>query len=386
MESEAYHQQPQRSKPKRRKQSNQNSSYKIPTLPVELIIEILSRLPVKSLLKFRCVSRPWRCLISSRKFIKAHLNAFTNKKDSTHHSRLLLRFVQPHHHLMDCSIRSLLYDSDPKIFQLSYPMQNPRKSFKILGSVNGLICFSSESDLFLWNPSIRKFKKFCDPQSGYYFHGFGYDQLRDDYKLVIISPKEVRIYSSNSDSWRIIVHDRQYGLFREDEGVFVNGKLHWANSPSQDEHWDIICIDVTDEKWGKVEKPFYGEGDFDLTLSMGVLGNDLSILCNNQSLQTHVWIMKEYGIKESWTKMYTINRSYNSRYFSPLFCKMSNKGEILIQLNQSTFMIYDPKNDSIICQKVTITDYPFWEAGIYMNESLVWPISQKGMMQRGVKL
>uniref|UniRef100_M1AHB1 F-box protein n=1 Tax=Solanum tuberosum TaxID=4113 RepID=M1AHB1_SOLTU len=65
--------------------------------------------------------------------------------------------------------------------------------------------------------------------------------------------------------------------------------------------------------------------------------------------------MKEYEIKESWTKMYTINRpnDHPKGYgFSPLFCKMSNKGEILIQVDQSTLMIYDPKNDSFICQKV----------------------------------
>ncbi|XP_049362280.1 F-box/kelch-repeat protein At3g23880-like [Solanum verrucosum] len=369
----------------RRKQSNE-----IPILPVELIIEILSRLPVKSLLKFKCVSTQWRCLISSRNFIKTHLNVFTNNKDFIH-NRLLLRFIQPHHHLMDCSISSLLYDSDPKTFQLDYPMQNPRKSVTILGSVNGLICLSIDKDLILWNPSIRKFKKFRDPQSGRYFlHGFGYDQLHDDYNLVLIS-KEVRIYSSNSDSWRIIVNDRSHGLVRETDGIFVNGKLHWAKSPSQDQHsyngWDITSIDVTDGKWGKVEKPFYGEGDFDLTPCVGVLGSDLSNLCNNQSLQTDVWIMKEYEIKESWTKMYTINRpnDHPEGYgFSPLFCKMSNKGEILIQVDQSTFMIYDPKKESFICQKVIIDEYPFWEASIYINESLVWPISQKGMMQCGV--
>ncbi|KAG5583966.1 hypothetical protein H5410_044400 [Solanum commersonii] len=217
---------PKRSKPKQCKQSNENSSNGIPILPVELIIEILLRLPVKSLLKFR----------------------------------LLLRFIQPHHHLMDCSISSLLYDSDPKTFQLDYPMQNPCKSVMILDSVNGLICLSIDKDLILWNPSIRKFKKFHDPQSGRYFlHGFGYDQLHDDYNLMLIS--------------------------KEDEHSY-NG-------------WNITSIDVTDGKWGKVEKPFYGEGDFDLTPCVGVFKSDLSILCNNQSLQTDVWIMKEYEIKES---------------------------------------------------------------------------------------
>ena len=85
--------------------------------------------------------------------------------------------------------------------------------------------------------------------------------------------------------------------------------------------------------------------------------------------------------------MYTINRpnGHPEGYrFSPLFCGMSNKGEIFFEDDQSTFIIYDPKNESFIGQKVIIDEYRFWEASIYIDESLVWPVSQKGMMQSGI--
>ncbi|XP_020169433.1 putative F-box protein At1g47730 [Aegilops tauschii subsp. strangulata] len=42
------------------------------SLPADVIFEILSRVPVKSACRFRCVSRSWHALISGRAFIAAH--------------------------------------------------------------------------------------------------------------------------------------------------------------------------------------------------------------------------------------------------------------------------------------------------------------------------
>ncbi|XP_024314338.1 putative F-box protein At5g15660 [Brachypodium distachyon] len=50
-------------------------------LPEELIHEILLRLPVKSLLRFKSVSKAWRTTISGAFFIRSHLNHSTSKRE-----------------------------------------------------------------------------------------------------------------------------------------------------------------------------------------------------------------------------------------------------------------------------------------------------------------
>lgn len=52
-------------------------------LPMELVTEVLARLPVKSLLRFRCVWKAWCCLISSPDFASLHLSRYHNHDDHT---------------------------------------------------------------------------------------------------------------------------------------------------------------------------------------------------------------------------------------------------------------------------------------------------------------
>lgn len=367
----------------------------MPTLPIELIAEILSRLPVKSLLQFRSVSKSWLALISSPQFVKTHLTI------SAKNQRVVLTEIansftprETQIILKDYSLTSLPNDSVIEAFHLDYPMNKPRQSVSILGSVNGLICLVIEdNDLFLWNPSIRKFKQLPDcrlrfvnsgnaiPTSVIY--GFGYDESNDDYKVVgvlcierkhIVHHVEVEIYSLKSDSWKS-KDDISDGVELIKPCKFVNGKLHWVNNLIGGFHKyrNIISFGLTDEKWGKVEQPHYGGRDFFLKLE--VLGSDLSVFCNYMKSHADVWVMREYGVKESWTKTYTIK--YPDYMFSPFISRtlcMSNRGNVLL-VPGSTLMAHNPEDEPIIYPKVTNSDFCI-AVDIYI-ESLVFPSLQK---------
>ncbi|XVF04731.1 hypothetical protein REPUB_Repub05bG0110400 [Reevesia pubescens] len=127
----------------------------ISSFPQDLITEILSRLGVEDLLRFRCVSKLWCSLIDSHDFIKLHLSH--SLKTKTHRSLIL----QDRH---SSYLYSLDLDSLKTSRKLHHPLdQNDEgTTSKILGSCNGLLALS-QSDYFeedlritLWNPSTRK--------------------------------------------------------------------------------------------------------------------------------------------------------------------------------------------------------------------------------------
>lgn len=257
-------------------------------------------------------------------------------------------------------------------------------SVMILGSVNGLICLVGERyDLFLWNPSNRKYKKLPDPTSTMWFeqwriYGFGDDEFHDDYKLVggFCSDDKsglggLKIYSLNSDSWGS-VDDRQSQDEIDVSGKFVKGKLHWPTATVDHliinyKDWNIISFDLANEKWGEVEHPCYREGD--IALILGVLGSDHSVFCDYSSSHVDVWVMKEYGVRESWTKMFTIK--YGHALSRPSF--ISNKGEILVVFISAS-VICNPKDASLRYSKaINFYDYP--KVALYA-ESLVCPFSR----------
>ncbi|CAN4092888.1 unnamed protein product [Withania somnifera] len=164
------------------------ASHQCPILPPELVTEILLRIPVKPLLKFKSVSKSWLALISSPDFINSHLRLSSNNKDNKYH-RLILQTANHPHDPKVCSLGPLLNESVTEAFDVHYPMGN---EVLTVGSVNGLICLDLfEKGLIIWNPSIKNYKKLADSRTElkkneYYKYGFGYDELHDDYKVVDI--------------------------------------------------------------------------------------------------------------------------------------------------------------------------------------------------------
>ena len=195
-------------------------------LPKDVMeLEILSKLPAKSLKRFRCVSKNWYALITADSyFITTHMHRMHQ------HSSSILLFTNPKNGLLTSKILLLNRDLSQSL-DLDISYLRDRSSCLIsqisnnLGYCKGLICFEHySSPIILWNPATREYRYLPKPlpseaddrnfsrHSNSMRLGLGFDDENKDYKLVRIMQRyndefhetmvSAQIFSLSSNTWR----------------------------------------------------------------------------------------------------------------------------------------------------------------------------------------
>ncbi|XP_043693196.1 F-box protein CPR1-like [Telopea speciosissima] len=344
-------------------------------LPEDIIVEILSRLPVKSLLRFKCVCKPWCALIINPTFIKMHLNRSLARNNYENN----LIFVSDNLYSFD-SLHSFDLDVASEQ-QLLVTLDHHQPDFlecssRIWGSCNGLLCIADDIDfpVFFWNPSTRRHHKIpntpieiSDCSHDFEFvYGFGYDPITDDYKLVRIALSEydyfiseVQVYSLKTNLWKRIA-DMPFSLIMGNEncGVLANSALHWIGIRKRDPDTCSTIIgsfDLQDEGYGEVLLPHLVDSE-PPDLDICVLGGQLCLLCHIYSgKRVEIWVMKDYGVRDSWEKQFSIHTKGYLDYGLKPICYLKN-GEVLLEKNFTAPSMYDPPSQST--RKLRIINVP----------------------------
>ncbi|KAK4254253.1 hypothetical protein QN277_009657 [Acacia crassicarpa] len=214
-----------------------------PYLPPEIIIDILKRLRVKSLLRFRAVCKDWRNLLKSPFFIEEHYHR------SAHKGPLLTCHVSNRNPIYSplCLFRLEKETVEAERIHLK-DFDFSRRVSCIIGSSNGLLCvklgyekFGPPPSLFLLNPATREVmqvpRSTNDVGSCCHF-GFGCSSVVGDYKIVRIhkerinsqiniSVDRVEVYSLRTGSWKEVEFGVIQGASFLDNPVAVNGAIFW---------------------------------------------------------------------------------------------------------------------------------------------------------------
>ncbi|OMO73637.1 hypothetical protein COLO4_26961 [Corchorus olitorius] len=293
----------------------------------DLIADIFLSLPVKSLKRFRCLSKSCCHEIDSAAFTKAHLNRSIQTKT---HRKLI--FQDQHSDVCAIEFTGTKLDNVPAAFK-DYKYHDS----KFWGSCNGLVLLSALSlegldELWLWPPFTRQRKKLPDcPRCCYIEVGLGYDPLTNDYKVVQIpaccecneEDSLNCVFSLASNTWRQL--QLPFPLIRTIRGiywnaVFLDGALHWM-SHSDHELTIIITIvsfDVSKEEFNvdlipgfQLPIPNYYRWNYYYDMSLEVLQGSL-VFCHRISKHDHIELSYYAAKHGQWTKLYKLDLSYCS--------------------------------------------------------------------------
>ncbi|XP_021729160.1 F-box protein CPR30-like [Chenopodium quinoa] len=303
-------------------------------LPNDLIsITILSRLPIKTLMICKCVSKQWFSLISSSHFAETQLQRSSHFSSN---SILTLNYEGIFE-----SINYEAFDKNLDYFSRKFEGNHENKiNTRLIASCNGLVLLISslvlvndrhnnDFDYIVYNPclgvgdnnfvSIQNDRIIVSNRGENQFSfGFGYVSSTKDYSIVAISlsisPRRpgivVYVYSLRYRQWQTPrIFMRHLSSLSCQEcwynciGVLVNETLHWVFTLGKLAKYigAFNLANNTDDAFKLMDLAPKTELGDDRVIKLCNMDGCLCAWGEYDGHLIKMWVMKEYGVTKSWT-------------------------------------------------------------------------------------
>ncbi|KAL5730152.1 hypothetical protein ACHQM5_003010 [Ranunculus cassubicifolius] len=364
-------------------------------LPIDITFDILLRLPLKSLSNCRYVSKSWSNFILNPRFTHHHFTKH-NLPLAIFPTRFGPSYLIDPENLSRYERSAKAYDLGLKEFKENFSIGDGYWArFDVIGTANGLVCFAPEchdyepAPYYVVNPITRDYmlvpeSPLIDVQP--VGSGFGFDEVRKEYKLVRILPHPIRtkrewewecedvdddavkeervrtvdnvvtygnkyeIFTLGSRSWRQIYFSKLTIMSIKKFSVVVNGCIHWVSGKKTVKEYccTIISFNMAREKLDMMQMPPLPRPSknqdvleaFDLL----VLNGCLCVIDDDPSGGKGLWAMKKYGVHSSWVKEYSFKPNVFYRRWHGVHEVMELKnGELLLVDKEGNLSYYDRK-------------------------------------------
>ncbi|KAH7522060.1 hypothetical protein FEM48_Zijuj07G0097700 [Ziziphus jujuba var. spinosa] len=331
----------------------------------DIMDNILKRVPVRDLARFKCVCKSW-----SNSIIPKVMESISScsKLIVSSPSEIHIQIVD--HEAAAAAASSSNTKSIVK--RLPFPIKEPGQI--VVGSSNGFLCIFlvGKYNLILWNPLTNAYNKvnlwvennpLVEMRFNYFyfpFIGFGYDNCNHDYKIVKLIDFKLMVYSLKTNSWRNLkpiplsfcLNEYKLETDNPNIGTLVNGALYWfvtlyvTNARSY-KTYAIFRFDLADEKQSWVQPPTNADQSIELKLTVFEVNKQL---CAYQNLGRviEMWVLKEEdndfeSRKVKWTKLMSIE---HSEQVQPII--FMRNGEVLLHVkneekNKEGLSLYNHK-------------------------------------------
>ncbi|KAG7537352.1 F-box domain [Arabidopsis suecica] len=330
-------------------------------IPLDLTVEILKKLPAKSLVRFQCVSKQWSSIIgSSRDFIDSIVTRSLSQPSRDTH----LIF---HHFSVNKFPRTDFF-----IFSSTYPRNTDKESVSILWGlfqyVHGLIfCWSTVyPEAAIYNPTTRQ--SLCLPEIETAAGNLdmstsflGYDPFKNQYKVICLQNYmrwscHVFTLGDPTRKWRKIQYN--FGLHLPLlPPVCIKGTIYYqAKTIEYGSTYVLMCFDVRSEKFDQVEAP---KTMMDHRCTLINYQGKLGFMCCHKGVE--IWVMEnDDEKKQEWSKIFF----YETEGFEKWHIAGATRGGEIVFVNkelqcyQTLYVYYyDPKRNSMRSVEVEGTMY-----------------------------
>lgn len=331
-------------------------------LPEEIMNEeILTRLPVETLLRVRSVCKSWESLFFKPEFVQAHFKSTINKNSIYQDCLVTHKYCE-----------GFMLLSRYKETHLKHP--RPKRGSGtignsiLVGSINGLVCVVFQNVFFLWNPIIARYREFTVPQDYHrttqkyrYLAGLGWNCVTNDYQVVVCylfaRCRVGFVYSSNSNSWTKLVvpnfvfpsHMYEYTCGKENiPSTIVKECPYWCYSKylpqMRRKHTALVKFEVQTQKFRLLPEIDYAlvRGN---NYDFANVKDSLAIMVyRSESPNTSVEVYTLHEKSGVWNKMYTVGSPQRNLNIWSLLQGFKFGGEIVLQ-SEEKVLCYDPKSD-----------------------------------------
>ncbi|KAK6921277.1 F-box associated domain, type 3 [Dillenia turbinata] len=297
-------------------------------LPNDIVVDILSRLHVKTLSRFKCVSKSWCNLISNPDFINL-------RRGRTHGQKPLQLVSYSDKSLLQMTCYSYLNKEPPSVhnechFKVDSEIVNVHSSPK-----GSLACYRDNGVVHVCNPSTGErltLPKGSAVNARQPILGFAYLPLTNEYKVVqlffvqggrevLFSDFEIQCeiltltHNANpeSHSWKLVNGKCPYPVHEWNHPAFVNETLHWTLNPVYVSLYErgcplIVSFNVRTEDFRVITGPESCSWSDSCNSCVAELKGSLAFVasCSYERFWFGVWVMKDYS-HHLWTKEFTIN-------------------------------------------------------------------------------
>ncbi|XP_010458578.1 PREDICTED: F-box/LRR-repeat protein At2g43260-like [Camelina sativa] len=370
-------------------------------IPIDVVEEILQKIALKSIIRFKCVSKQWKTSIESHSFIDRH------RMDSSRRRKILLAFGCRDHGDYSPPFLFPEEEDEDEVKEEEICYIGNCDASRISLTCDGLICIPGSDSIEVCNPATRVSRRFPTGESlvsnpiflhkgtggipaeslvhrqRYLEHehvpkfptaapssfGFGKDEVTGAYKVVELRahPRsslivgECNVLDLQTGRWRH-VNIVPYKVFARERSVYVNGSLHWFTVDLWEPNASrIVAFDLHLEEIRVVShpNPIYSsdDGGTPYFSELLLLRDRLSVsemrTTNVPHPRLDIWSMLD-AVKQGWVKMHSLclcqlyrPRSSETRLFTPLVILDDDQGDggllIVWDYQESLFMSY-PKN------------------------------------------